>query len=157
MKKYRLILISCFTGILLSLAWPDKGFSPLLLIAFIPLLWVEDYIANDKTKRFSPFAGLFYSYLPFLIWNIITTYWVWYSTPVAILAFTLNALLMSIAFQLFHYTRKRLYNGKGGYFALPVYWICFEFFHMNWDLSWPWLLWRSGPWPWSARPARRRD
>ncbi len=144
MKKYKLILIACLTGILLGLSWPDKGFSPLLLVAFLPLLWVQDYIVNDKTNRFGRFAGLCYSYLPFLIWNVWTTYWVWNSTPVALLAFTLNALLMSTAFQLYHYTRKRLYNGKGGYFALPVYWIGFEFFHMNWDVSWPWLTLGNG-------------
>ena len=26
-----------------------------------------------------------------------------------------------------------------GYISLPVYWISYEFFHYNWDLSWPWL------------------
>ena len=144
MKKYQLFLIACSTGILLSLGWPDKGFAPLLLAAFVPLLWVENYIATDKEKRFGRFAGFFYSYIPFLIWNVLTTYWVWYSTPVAVLAFTLNSLFMAFAFQLFHYTRKKLYKGIAGYFLLPVFWIAFEYAHLNWDGSWPWLTLGNG-------------
>ncbi len=145
MKKYKLFLISCLSGVLLSLAWPEKGFAPLLWVAFLPLLWVEDYISKDKSKRFGRFAGFFYSYIPFLIWNVATTYWVYYASPVAIVAFTANSLLMAIAFQLYHYTKKRLYNGKGAYFVLVIYWLGFEFFHLNcWDLSWPWLTLGNG-------------
>lgn len=143
-KKYQLFLIACCSGFLLSLGWPEKGFAPLLLIAFVPLLWVEDYIATDKEKRFGRFAGFFYSYIPFLIWNILTTYWVWNSTPVAVLAFTLNALFMAFAFQLFHYTHKKLYKGIAGYFLLPIFWIAFEYAHLNWDGSWPWLTLGNG-------------
>ena len=137
-------MIACSTGVLLSLGWPDKGFSPLLLFAFVPLLWVENYIAADENKRFGRFAGFFYSYVSFLIWNILTTYWVWYSTPVAALAFTLNSLFMAFAFQLFHYVRKRLRWGVFGYLFLPLFWIAFEYAHLNWDGSWPWLTLGNG-------------
>ena len=25
-------------------------------------------------------------------------------------------------------------------FILPILWISFEYLHLNWDLSWPWLI-----------------
>ena len=54
-----------------------------------------------------------------------------------------NALLMTITFQLFHFTRKKL-GTTLGYISLIVYWVSFEYFHMNWDLTWPWLTLGNG-------------
>jgi hypothetical protein len=54
-----------------------------------------------------------------------------------------NAFLMTITFQLFHYTRKKL-GSTIGYLSLFIYWISFEYLHMNWDLSWPWLTFGNG-------------
>ena len=87
MNKKKLVLISCFSGLLLSLAWLDLLFAPLMLVAFVPMLWVEDYISkNNEDKRFSSYAGFAYSYLPFLIWNATTIFWVSFSTPAALQA-----------------------------------------------------------------------
>ena len=66
MSKKKLVLISCLSGLLLSFAWLDLLFAPLMLVAFVPMLWVEDYISkNNEDKRFSSYAGFAYSYLPF--------------------------------------------------------------------------------------------
>ena len=48
-KKYHLILLSVFSGILLSLAWFEWGSGIVLFIAFLPLLFIENYL--DKTKH----------------------------------------------------------------------------------------------------------
>jgi apolipoprotein N-acyltransferase len=146
MNKKKLFLIACFSGVLLSLGFPTFGFAPIMLFALVPLLWVEDYISKDSTTHYSPFAGLYYSYVPFLIWNVTTTYWVLFSTPMAIFAFTFNALFMSIAFQCFHFAKRFLLSKtktRGtnllSFFILSAFFICFEYLHMDWDLSWPWL------------------
>ncbi len=73
-----------------------------------------------------------------LVWNIGTTWWVINSTGFGVIAFLFNALLMSIPF-LGYYIFKRKYGYITGSVALIVYWMTFEYLHLNWQLSWPWL------------------
>lgn len=54
------------------------------------------------------------------------------------MAFIVNTSLMSTVFYLFHLTKKYI-GSKEGYIGLIFYWIAFEYFHYNWDASWPWL------------------
>ncbi|MFA8450757.1 MAG: apolipoprotein N-acyltransferase [Bacteroidales bacterium] len=139
LKKWQLTIISAITGILLSLAWPLNGFSPILLFAFLPLLYVENYIISNPYS-FSKYAAFRYSYLSFLIWNILTTWWIWNSTEIGgVLAILLNSAFMSLTFQVFHFVHKKLYDGSRGIYALIPLWITFEYLHLDWDLSWPWL------------------
>lgn len=80
-----------------------------------------------------------YYYLSLLVWNVMTTYWIWYASDVGgVFAMTANSLLMSVILLLYFSTRKR-YGTFIGYFSLICYWIAFEYLHLNWDLSWPWL------------------
>lgn len=135
MKNFLYALLS---GILLALAWPTYGFPLLLFFAFVPLLYVEYDIRNSEkgAKKWKIF-GL--SYLSFLIWNIITTYWLYFSTPFGgIFAITVNSLLMSLVFMLFHIVAKRV-NFKASVSFLISIWIAFEYLHLNWEFSWPWL------------------
>ncbi len=81
MKKLHLFLLSLLSGILLSLAWPARGFPGLLFVGLIPLLILEDYIFNHKEK-FIKFSVLFYSYPAFVVWNVLTTWWIVNSTGV---------------------------------------------------------------------------
>jgi apolipoprotein N-acyltransferase len=104
----------------------------------VPVLIIEDYILKNK-HNFSRFAVFFYTYPAFFIWNALTTWWVWNSTPVAILAWTLNALFMSIVMHVYHLARRNIYQTHQGYFILPFLWIAFEYFHLNWKLTWTWL------------------
>ena len=146
MKKIHLWLLSLLSGLLLAAAWPADGFAPLVLVALVPLLAVEDFVLHRQREqeelpkksriRYHLFG---YSYVTFLVWNALTTWWIWYSTPAALLAITLNALLMACVFSLFHAGSRVLHTGAKRYFILFVYWLGFEFFHHNWDISWPWL------------------
>lgn len=45
---------------------------------------------------------------------------------------------MTFAFYLYHLTKKYV-GHKEGYLSLPIYWIAYEFFHHNWEMSWTWL------------------
>ena len=129
MRKLFLALLS---GTLLAFAWPAIGFFPFIFFAFVPLLIIEEKTENGKTI-------FVYSYMTFLIFNILTTYWVWYATAFgAIFAFLVNSLLMAFAFYAFHKTKKYT-NNRLGYVAFVMCWLSFEYLHLNWDLSWPWL------------------
>jgi apolipoprotein N-acyltransferase len=139
MKKFYLILLSILTGVLLWLAWPARGFPALLFVAFVPLLFVEDYIGQNKHNFIK--ASLFlHAYIAFLVWNILTTWWIYYSTFFgAVMAIVLNALFMAIVFHLYHMVRRNLYKGRRGYYVLIFFWITFEYLHLDWDLTWSWL------------------
>lgn len=139
MKKYHLISLSVLSGLLLALGWPVRGFPGFLFLGIIPILFVEDYISQNKL-RFIKFSLLFYSMPAFLIWNGLTTWWIYNSTGMgAILAIFLNSLFMSIVFNLFHLSKKQLKNNAAGYASLVFYWMAFEYLHLKWNLNWPWL------------------
>jgi apolipoprotein N-acyltransferase len=138
MKKIHLIILSMLSGVLFTIGWPVNGYPVFLFTAFIPLLIIEQYIFENN-KNFSRFAVFFYTYPAFLIWNIATTWWIWNSTPVAVLAWILNAMFMSIVMNVFHFSRRTVYAGGHGYILLIIYWITFEYIHINWNLTWPWL------------------
>lgn len=138
-KKTHLILLSLLSGIILALGWPVRGFPGLLFVGLVPLLWMEDHILRNR-ERFSPFAALFYSYPAFLAWNGLTTWWIYNSTGVgAIFAIVANSFFMSVVFQAFHFSRKKLRFAPAGYACLVFYWMAFEYLHLNWNLNWPWL------------------
>lgn len=143
MKRIYSLLLSILSGLLFTAAWPENGFAPLLFVAFVPLLFIEQSI-SDKSYKYSFIRFLPYVYLAFLIWNLLTTYWVWHSSPEgSIAAFTLNTLFISIVFSLFHVTKKRL-GSTPGYLSMIVYWMSFEYLHLRWELSWPWLTLGNG-------------
>jgi apolipoprotein N-acyltransferase len=139
MKKYHLLLLSILSGLLMAAAWPMRGFPGLIFMGFVPLLIIEDFIYRHPGK-FIKYSLFFYTYPAFLIWNSLTTWWIYNSTGVgAIVAISVNALFMMIIFQFFHFTRRKLKNDLSAYAALVCYWMAFEYLHLNWDLNWPWL------------------
>ena len=132
-------MLSLASGLILSLAWPERGFPALLFIGFIPLLRMEDLISANR-DRFNRFSVFFYSYPGFLLWNALTTWWIVNSTGEgAILAIMLNSMFMSIILSFFHGTKRRLNNSPAAYLALVCFWVMLEYLHLNWDLNWPWL------------------
>jgi apolipoprotein N-acyltransferase len=141
MKRYHLLFLSVLSGLLFSFGWFPHGIFPLLFIAFVPLLIIENHFYKNKIKSASLFG---YTYLAFFIWNILTTWWVKNASfGGAAMAIFCNALLMSFAFLLFHKTKKRI-GEKWGNLIFICFWISFEFFHTNWELSWPWLTIGNG-------------
>ena len=135
MKKN--LLLSLFSGILFAISWPTYGFTIFIFTAFVPLLFAEKNIRENytKTKR----KVFVTSYLSLLIWNVFTTWWIWYSTKGgAVFAILANTLLMSIVFLLYHLVAKRM-NTKIAFIFLISIWLSFEKFHLTWDISWTWL------------------
>ncbi len=122
------------SGLLFTLAWPENGWAPLIFLAWIPLLFSSDYYMAHRKKKFFPIL-----YLSFFLFNLFTTYWIWYATPVgAIVALTANSFLMAFTFWIWHKFRAKLPR-KMAWALLPALWISFEKLHYVWDLEWPWL------------------
>jgi apolipoprotein N-acyltransferase len=93
MKKIHLFGLSILSSILLSLAWPANGFAPIIFVALVPLLLLQDEMGGTAEKpRRKGFFGIVY--LSFVIWNILTTWWIWNSTDIgSIAAIGLNSFL----------------------------------------------------------------
>ena len=132
MKRIQIAGISILSGVLLTLAWPVSPLTPLIVTAWLPLLW----IADTPLKRNS-FLG--YTFLCLLVWNTGTTWWMWNSTDIGtIAAILVNSSFMTVPWMGYYFFKKRL--GKtSGYISLVLCWMTFEYIHLNWQLSWPWL------------------
>ncbi|MCB9044003.1 MAG: hypothetical protein H6554_09600 [Chitinophagales bacterium] len=78
-------------------------------------------------------------YVQFLLWNLLTTWWVKNASLAGgILAFVFNSLFMTLPWLLFAYMRRK-YTPLTSYIALLCFWMAFEYIHLNWELTWPWL------------------
>lgn len=136
--RNKLLLLSLISGLLSGLPWHDHFPGLIILTAFVPILFIEDYFFKRKAK--SSFYDLFkYSFLTFLIWNIVATYWLIYSGFFsALIVILTNTIAMSITFGLFHLIKKQ-FDKKIGYLSLILFWISFEYIFLNTHLTWPWL------------------
>ena len=135
MKNFFYALLS---GMLLALSWPTYGLPLLLFVAFIPLLFAEYNLRMQKASFLKlKIWGL--SYLSFFIWNLVTTYWLYFSTPFGgTFAVLVNSLLISVVFLIFHIVAKRVDFKASATFFISI-WMSFEYLHLNWEFSWPWL------------------
>ncbi|MGQ3012724.1 MAG: apolipoprotein N-acyltransferase [Flavobacteriales bacterium] len=130
-------LMATLSGLLLAAAWPDKGFPGLMFIALVPMFFAEKFVRTAPRA----FPGMFFmaAWWGFFVFNFLTTYWVYNASGAgAIVAWVCNSMFMALVWQSFSWLmRKR--NARTAYWGLILLWIGFEFGHMRWDLSWPWL------------------
>lgn len=115
----------------LWLSWSPIGLVFPAFIAFVPLLL---YPLLHPTRRY------FYVLYPSLfLFNLSTTWWVWNaSAGGAVFMLLANTLLMTLPFLAYRFTLRSVGLGKA-LMAFVFYWLGFEFFHFNWDISFPWL------------------
>ncbi len=147
MKNITKISLALLSGLMIAASWPTNGFTPLIFIAFVPLIFLEDNInsqqstVNSQQSTVKNKDNIFlFSFLTFLVWNSLTTWWVWNSTPAGSIAMILlNSTFMATTFWLYHFTRKKVFHNKGGYFLLILFFLAFENLHLTWQLNWPWL------------------
>lgn len=127
--------LSQLSALFLFAAWPVNGFFPFVFIGFVPLFY-SFYLLKQQNKGLSFFTS---TYLGILSWNLLTTWWISYaSLGGAILAFFANSLLMAIVFQIsFSLCSKN--NIIKGLIFFSLLWISFEYLHLRWELTWPWL------------------
>lgn len=148
MAKYLLYAVTA--ALLLALGWPSHGIPLLLFFGFVPILFMEHRISGSENTKRKGWKIFGYAYLAFLIWNAIVVYWLhnaqemgadgqfrdsWISYLFPVFA---NALLMSLTFQIYHKVKNRI-GLKWGLLFLPAIWMCFEKFHLSWEMTWPWF------------------
>lgn len=132
MKTITRWALTLLAGLLLFAAWPVSTITLLIFIGWIPLLTLTA-LPIKKTTFF------WHIFIAMLIWNTGTTWWIWNSTDVGtIAAITANSLLMCLPW-LGYRTFLKKYGKRIGYCALVFFWMSFEYIHLNWQISWPWL------------------
>lgn len=132
----RNIILSILSGLLLAVSWPTYGFPLFLFFGFIPLLFAEYTIRYNKYSKTQVF-GL--AFLTFFIWNMITTWWIYNSTPFGMgFAEIVNSLVMTLVFLMYHIVAKKTTFTISSIF-LTCFWMSFEYMHLQWEFSWPWL------------------
>lgn len=139
MSKTKLhFTLALSSGIFLGLAWPVNGFTLLIFGALIPLLVLENNIRKDPFKR-KGLRVFGYSFLAFLSWNLITSWWLINSTFVGMAFANLcNSLFYATLFSLFYWAKGRLPLRSAHLFFIAL-WLAFEKLHLTWDFSWTWL------------------
>lgn len=133
---FKPLFLSLLSGLLFCLSWPTYGFSYLLFFAFVPLLFLEKKIRFDNRSRLKIIG---YTYLTFLLWNSITTGWLYYASLFGVLfAVLVNTLLMSLVFLSYHVIAKKASSRLALLYLITI-WLTFEKLHLEWEFSWPWL------------------
>lgn len=140
------VLLTLISAMLLSVSWPTYGVPFFIFFALVPLLMMEHGISkfSDYKRKNWMIFGL--SYLCFVIWNIVTTGWLYgsknpdgsHSLMAVVFPVLVNSLLYSLVFQCYHWYK----NAQGTYWGLGFFiaiWMSFEKFHLGWELTWPWL------------------
>ena len=125
------------SGLLLTFSWVAIGdIYPLVFFAFVPVFFVtNDYILHQKNLKIIFLA----TYLAFFIWNLFTTYWIYFASPFgAVGAIVLNSLFSTCSYFLGVKISEKLYK-RLHFLPLVSSWIAWEFLHQHWDLSWTWL------------------
>ena len=146
--KYKWVL-AFLSGLLLWMSWYPHGFFFIIFIAFVPLFFLSDRLLECR-NGVALLQAVFFSFLSFLIWNVGVTWWIWNSTPPgAVAAIVLNSFFMSCVFGIWQWVKMM----KIPKLAIPVafiaFWCSWEFLHLNWQLTWPWLNLGNGfaPYP----------
>ena len=137
-EKKQLVFLSTLSGIILGFGFPSSPLTPLMFFGFVPLLLAERIISEEGNKihKILVFKLCMNA---FVIWNIISTFWVANTSfGPSLVAFLLNSVFMSVPIILYHVVKTRL-KGYWPMLAFISFWICFEYGHMNWEISWPWL------------------
>ena len=137
-SKKKLVYYSIVSGLLLIPAWYKWGHGFVLFIAFLPLLFIEDYL-DENRKEHRSVKMFFYAFISFSIWTLGTMWWLINSTVIGtIAAVIINSLLLSTIFWAFHIAKRNI-GRQLGYFAFITFWITFEHFYINAEISNPWL------------------
>ncbi|PTT33559.1 apolipoprotein N-acyltransferase [Chryseobacterium sp. HMWF028] len=140
------VLLTLISAMLLSVSWPTYGVPFFIFFALVPLLMMEHGVSKFSDYRRKNWVVFGLSYVCFVIWNVITTGWLYgsknpdgsHSLMAVVFPVLVNSLLYSLVFQCYHWYK----NAQGTYWGLGfliAIWMSFEKFHLGWELTWPWL------------------
>ena len=138
MKFVKHILICLLTVVLFYISWPPQSMSGLIFIAFLPVLYLI-FNYNPEARKYPNVYLYSILFTTFFCINFSLSSWLmnahWFG---GIFASIFNATLMSLVVFLIYKIRCNL-GDKQAYFAFPTLWLAFEYLHLNWDLTWPWM------------------
>lgn len=140
------LLLTLISAMLLSVSWPTYGVPFFIFFALVPLLMMEHGVSKFSGYGRKSWVVFGLSYLCFVIWNVVTTGWLYearnpdgsHSLLAVVFPVLVNSLLYSLVFQCYHWYK----NAQGTYWGLAFFiaiWMAFEKFHLNWEFTWPWL------------------
>lgn len=140
------ILLTLISAMLLAVSWPTYGIPFFIFFALVPLLMMEHGISKFSGYNRKSWVVFGLSYVCFVIWNIVTTGWLYgsknpdgsHSMMAVVFPVLVNSFLYSLVFQCYHWYK----NAQGTYWGLAFFiaiWMSFEKFHLGWQLTWPWL------------------
>jgi len=140
------VLLTLISAMLLSISWPTYGIPFFIFFALVPLLMMEHGVSKFSDFKRKSWVVFGLSYLCFIIWNIVTTGWLYgsknpdgsHSMMAVVFPVLVNSFLYSLVFQCYHWYK----NAQGSYWGLAFFvaiWMSFEKFHLNWEFTWPWL------------------
>ncbi len=142
-----MLLLALLSALLLSIPFFQWGTGLLLMVAFVPLLLVEDEIARRKSKRAKKDRKgrmIGYTLLTFIIFVLLTTWWIYWATwtgPIA--SVIVNGGYMTLTFLVFHRVRRRL-GDRLGYASFVIFWLAFEFLYIRAQINFPWIILGNG-------------
>lgn len=137
--KQKYLYLSFLSALLFSAGWL-MHFSLFIFFAFVPLLQLEDAISKNNGIPKQKLKLTAYVYLTFLIWNVLTTWWVSLASfGGACIAFLFNSFFMTLAFVFYSNLKNKINKPFAVWLLIPI-WLGYEFLHTIWDLSWSWLI-----------------
>ena len=130
-------------ALLISLPFlvPHLGF--LSLVAFVPLFFLDRMLREHRVRH-----AFWYYYAAFLLFNIATTFWIWFVSPAgAVAALLLNALQMAAVFAIFRWggrvirarVKQPLRAEALSLVFFIITWLAWEHVYFDVEISWPWL------------------
>jgi len=149
MSKIQKISLALLSALLLSVPFFTWGTGLLLLVAFVPLLLVEDAVASSRSNRGKGIRlkggrMIWYALITFGVFVLLTTWWIYWATPIGPAAtLIVNGGYMTLTFLVFHHTRRRL-GDRLGYVSMVVFWLAFEFLYIRAQINFPWLILGNG-------------
>ncbi|MEO1021788.1 MAG: apolipoprotein N-acyltransferase [Bacteroidota bacterium] len=134
-QKWTLTMLA---GLLLGLSFPPVNWSWLSIPAFICLFRVGELCTTYKEVAWV-------SYIGFVTWNVITTYWLMMASVFAgIAAILANSAIMTIPICVGIYVSRTRSSPYLVSLLQAAAWVSYEYLHHHWDLAWPWLAIGNG-------------
>jgi apolipoprotein N-acyltransferase len=134
------ILLAVASGVFLGLAFPPVPTGATIFIAFIPFFVLLASIENYR-------SAFHYSYITFLVLNIITLYWPsgivhcrdLYMAVGGILLIAVHPLFYLVPIAIWMFIRRHI-GFKISLFLFPFIWTSFEYLHSLTEIAFPWIV-----------------
>ncbi len=136
-KNTRYLALSIAAGIILSIPWYNFGSGVALLFGFIPLLYLVDSISKDQERvrfRIMLFPGI-----TVFIWAVLSGWWLKNATFGGTVFLVIATTVFYTTIVLLFHSVKKKFGRIAGYVSLVSFWVAFEYWYLNAELSVPWL------------------